>query len=111
MARIEQIPVTLVTGALPELDSETALLRLPAGTGHDHADGVQCVACTAQSDVRALLYNLLHEMRSGARARFTRVVVDASAVSDIDRLRAALRGELPALGLRDHEVARAFRLE
>ncbi len=110
MARIEQIPVTLITGPLPELDGDTALLRLPAGTGHDHTDGVQCVACAAQTDVRALLYNLLHEMKSGARAKFTRVVVDASA-ADVAQVRAALRGELPALGLRDHEVARAFRLE
>src|SRR5690606_23598228 len=71
---MQRIPVQLVTGAIPELDGGTALLRLPAGTGHDHADGVPCVACAAQTDVRALLYNLLHEMRSGAREKVTRVV-------------------------------------
>ena len=41
MARVDPIPVTLIVepGHLVPLDAETALLRLPANTGHGHADG------------------------------------------------------------------------
>jgi hypothetical protein len=111
MARANAIPVQLVTGQLPVLDADTALLRLPANSGHGHADGVHCVACAAQTDIRAHLYNLLHAVKTGARVPFTKVVVDASAVPDLTPLRAALQGHLPAQALRDHEVARTFRLE
>lgn len=111
MSRANIIPVQLVTGQLPVMDGNTALLRLPANSRHGHADGVHCVACAAQTDIRALLYNLLYAAKTGARAPFSRVVIDASAVPDLTPLRAALLGQLPAQALRDHEVARSFRLE
>ena len=110
MNRATTIPVQLVTGRLPDLDAETALLRLPANSGHGHPDGVHCVACAAQTDIRAHLYNLLHAVKTGARPAFSKVIVDASAVPDLTPLRAALHGHLPAQALRDHEVARTFRL-
>jgi len=107
-----RIPVTLVRAQrfLAALDPATALLRLPANTGHGHADGEQCPACAAQLDIRAQLFNLLEEARQGLRPPFSRVVVDASAVLDQARLVDALEGKLPAQALRDHTVARAFYL-
>ena len=112
MIRLEPIPVTLISdpGTLVPLDGDTALIRLPANTGHGHADGDNCVACAAQTDVRALLYNLLEEHRRNMRPAFSRVVVDASAVTDKGQVVAALTGKLPAQALRDHTVARMFYL-
>ena len=53
--------MTIITepGKLVPVDGDTALIRLAANSGHGHADGDTCVACAAQTDVRALLYNLL----------------------------------------------------
>jgi hypothetical protein len=112
MSRTVPIPVTLVTepGQLVPLDGDTALILLKANSGHGHADGDTCVACAAQTDVRALLYNLLEEHRRNMRPAFTRVVVDASAVGDKAQVVAALTGKLPAQALRDHTVARMFYL-
>lgn len=108
----DMIPVTLITQPrqLLSLGPDTALLRLPANSGHGHADGDTCIACAAQVDVRAQLFNLAEEVRRGMRPAFRRVVVDASAVTDPAKVVAALTGKLPALALRDHQVARMFVL-
>lgn len=111
--RPQPIPVILVTAPGPlltDLDAGTALLRLPANSGHGHADGEVCIACSGQTDVRALLFNLIEEQRRGMRPAFQRVVVDASAVRDRQRVLDALTGKLPAQALRDHAVARLFFL-
>lgn len=112
MSAVQPIPVTLITrpGQFVPLDGDTALIRLPANSGHGHADGDVCVACAAQTDVRALLYNLLEEKRRGMRPDFKRVVVDATAVADPQQVVLALTGKLPAQALRDHTVARTFVL-
>ena len=112
MSRMDPIPVTLITepGRLVPIEGDTALIRLPANTGHGHADGDACIACAAQTDIRALLYNLLEERRRDMRPAFSRVVVDASAVSDPQQVVLALTGKLPAQALRDHTVARMFYL-
>jgi hypothetical protein len=111
MSRIEQIPVTVVTEPrLLALDGGTALLRLPANSGHGHADGSTCIACAMRTDVRALLFDMIEEVRQGLRPAFSRVVVDASAVADVSVVVAALTGRLPAQALRDHTVARMFYL-
>jgi len=110
--KLDPIPVTLITepGQLVPLDGDTALLRLPANSGHGHADGTSCVACAAQLDVRAQLFNLLEGARQGLRPGFSKVVVDASAVADQSKVVDALTGRLPAQALRDHTVARRFYL-
>ena len=110
--RMELIPVKLVTeaGHLLTLGPDTALLRLPANSGHGHQDGEQCIACAARTDVRALLFDLWEGARQGLRPAFKSVVVDASAVTDQSRVVAALTGRLPAQALRDHTVARLFYL-
>lgn len=111
MSKIDQIPVTVITepGLVP-LDPDTALLSLPANSGHGHADGSTCIACATRTDVRALLFDLLEGARQGVRPGFNRVVVDASAVPDVSVVIAALQGKLPAQALRDHTVARTFCL-
>ena len=112
MTRVELIPVIVVTepGRLVGLDADTALLRLPANSGHGHADGEHCVACASRNDVRAMLYDLLEASKRGLRPVFSRVVVDASALPDPAVVVAALTGKLPAQALRDHTVARLFYL-
>jgi hypothetical protein len=106
------IPVTITTTPVADTtDDGIAVVRMAPGR-HDHAPGTECVACAAQTDIRALLFDLLQAARQGRRAAFTRVVVDASALPDpavvADRL---LPGRIPALGLRDHTVARSFSLQ
>jgi len=112
MSHLAPIPVTLITAPdqLVPLDAETALVRLPANSGHGHADGEVCIACASHTDVRALLYNLLEEQRRNMRPAFRRVVVDARAVADPQQVVLALTGKLPAQALRDHSVARMFYL-
>jgi hypothetical protein len=112
MSRIEPIPVTVITGPgrLLALDADTALLRLPANSAHGHEDGGNCIACAMRTDVRALLYDMLEGVKLGLRPKFTKVVVDASAVPDTSVVIAALTGKLPAQALRDHTVARLFYL-
>ena len=105
------IPVTLITEpSLLPLGPDTALLRLPANTGHGHADGAVCIACAGRADVRAMLFDLLEGARQGLRPKFSKVVVDASAVADLAQVVAALTGKLPAQAMRDHTVARRFYL-
>lgn len=106
------IPVTVLTrpGVGGTTDDGIAVIRMQP-THHDHASGVECIACASASDIRAVLFDLLESARQGRRPPFTRVVIDASALPDaqdvVDRL---TPGKLPALGLRDHAVARNFRL-
>lgn len=106
------IPVTVVTTAGAErlVEKGAAILHLEPAL-HDHAQGNDCVACAARGDVRAMLFDLLSEVRLGRRNPFPSVIVDATAIADprpvIDRLE---RGVVPALGLRDHTVARSFHL-
>ena len=105
------IPVTLVTGRhLAVLDPDTAYLRLPANTGHGHANGEYCIACAGRGDVRAMLFDLLEEARQGLRPAFARVVLDVADLPDAGRIVAALTGRLPAQAYRDHTVARRFYL-
>ncbi|HEV7278081.1 MAG TPA: hypothetical protein VGN80_17520 [Devosiaceae bacterium] len=105
------IPVTVTSTPVAGTTADgIAVLRL-LRPSHDHALGTECAACAAQTDIRALLFDLLQSARQGHRPPFTRVVVDASALPDVaavtDRL---VPGKMPALGLRDHTVARSFVL-
>lgn len=101
------IPVTVVTSAagLRGIEPDATLVRVAAPL-HAHEAGMECVACAARSDIRALLFDLLQ----GAR-RPVSVVVDATALASAQPLIERLRpGAVPALGLRDHTVARSFHL-
>lgn len=112
--RAQSVPVTIVTdrAALAGLEArDTALVHLDPPL-HAHADGEACVACESRGNVRVLLFELQEKLRQGMVPPFTRVVVDASGVTDTQAVADALvPGRLPAMGLRDHTVARNFHLE
>jgi hypothetical protein len=106
------IPVTVIGPGepLPLPGPGVAVLRLEPETGHAHADGDYCPACEARSDVRAQLFDLLEASRQGLRPAFRSVLVDATALGDVEPILATLEGRVPARAMRDHTVARRFRL-
>jgi hypothetical protein len=104
------IPVAVITrGELPAI-AGAVLVTMAAEAGHDH-DGADCLVCNTRGNVRVRLFELLEEARTGAIAPFSAVVVDARQARDPQGVVDALiPGKLPAFGLRDHTVARRFRL-
>jgi hypothetical protein len=113
-ARLAQsIPVTVVTdvACLPEVAEGTAVIRLEPPL-HDHAPGTECVACESRGSVRVLLFELDEKVRRGMVPPFARVVVDATGIADPEAVAEAIvPGRLPAMGMRDHAVARNFHLD
>jgi hypothetical protein len=104
------IGVTIVTSdTVPDQEGDVAVLRLEPAL-HEHPAGQECVACATASDVRAMLFDLLQEMRAGRRGRFTSVVIDAHRLRDPQPVIDRLDPHAPAIGLRDHTVARSFHL-
>lgn len=70
-----------------------------------------CLCCTASSDIRASLFDLLEACRADNVPPFSRIVVETTGLADPAQLVNALTpGALPLLGLGDDEVARRFRL-
>lgn len=104
------IPVTVVTEGEFALPPGAALVTMASEAGHDH-DGTECLVCNTRGNVRVRLFDLLEEARAGAIPAFSAVIVDARAARDSQAIFDALvPGRLPAFGLRDHTVARRFRL-
>ncbi len=104
------IGVTIVTSdAVPEQPRDVAVIRLEP-TPHDHASGQECLACASAGDIRARLFDLLQDARSGRRSPFSRVIIDASRLPDPQPIVERLDPHAPAIGLRDHTVARSFHL-
>ena len=108
------VPVFVVTDpmllAMLSVERGTAVVR-PEATGHQHPVGNTCVVCESRGNVRVLLFELGAKQRLGLVAPFERVVVDATGHDDPAAIADALvPGRQPALGLRDHAVARNFRL-
>ncbi|UWU75691.1 GTP-binding protein [Bradyrhizobium huanghuaihaiense] len=70
-----------------------------------------CLCCTAASDIRSSLFELYDAVESKAVPPFKRVIVETTGLADpapiINQL---IPGGLPAVGYRDHVVARCFRL-
>jgi hypothetical protein len=108
--RKEPIPVTVVTYPVVGTTSDGTAVLTMEPADHIHESGVLCAACEARYDVRALLFDLLEGVRQGRRPEFSRVVVDASALSDASSVIARLDGTAPAAAYRDLAVARNFRL-
>jgi hypothetical protein len=104
------VPVTVVTRGDLIVPPGAALVTLPDAAAHDHA-GAECLVCATRGNVRVLLFELMEQVRLGAVPPPSAVVVDARRAADprgvIDAL---VPGRIPAFGLRDHAVARAFRL-
>jgi len=106
------VPVTVIGpgGAVPLPGPGVAVLTLTGGAPHAHDDNRFCPACAAQGDVRAKLYDLLESARQGLRPQFLAVLVDAREAADFSSVIDAIEGRLPARAMRDHVVARRFRL-
>ncbi len=104
-------PVTIVTaGQLPIVGPGDALIRLAPASGHQHGADVACPTCSGHQEVRAQLFELMESVRRGLRPSFSRVIVDATAMSDPQSAIDAVAGKLAATALRDHVVARNFHL-
>ena len=104
------IGVTIVTSdAVPAQDDDVAVIRLEPAL-HEHPAGQECVACAAAGDIRAMLFDLLQETRSGGRKPFSRVVVDAHLLTNPQAIVDRLDPHSPAVGMRDFTVARSFHL-
>jgi hypothetical protein len=104
------IPVTVVTlDAVAAQPEDVAVLRLEPAL-HDHPRGQDCIACATRADIRAMLFDLLQEVRTGARPPFRQVIVDAHRLADPRAIVDRLDPHAPAVGLRDHTVARSFHL-
>jgi G3E family GTPase len=70
-----------------------------------------CVCCTAGSDIRASLYELHEAAAKDGRLAFSRVIVETTGLADpAPLINQLIAGYAPAVGLRDHVVARRFRL-
>ena len=104
------IPVTVATStdAVKLAGPRAAVLHLEPAL-HEHEAGNECVACATRGDVRAMLFDLLTASRAAQRP-LTAVVIDASALRDPQPVIARLDPHSPAIGLRDHTVARSFHL-
>ncbi|MDB6177671.1 GTP-binding protein [Paracoccus sp. Z330] len=136
MKRAEQIPVFLLTGFLgagkttllnqllqdPALH-DTALIINEFGlvpVDHDLVrEGSErpmvtttgCICCTAGSDLRSSLDQLLAGRKDGSLPPFSRVIVETTGLADpAPIINSLIPGGLQATSLRDHAVARAFRL-
>jgi hypothetical protein len=104
------IPVTIVTSdAVADQPADIAVLRLEPAL-HDHPGGQECVACATRADPRAMLFDLLQQVRTGARPPFRQVIVDAHRLADPQPIIDRLDPHAPATGLRDHTVVRSFHL-
>ncbi|MBW6416918.1 GTP-binding protein [Celeribacter sp. PS-C1] len=70
-----------------------------------------CICCTAGSDLRSSLERLLVGRQNGSLPPFSRVIVETTGLADpAPILNSLIPGGLPAMALRDHMVARMFRL-
>lgn len=70
-----------------------------------------CICCTAGSDLRSSLERLMVGRQNGSLPAFSRVIVETTGLADpAPILNSLIPGGLPAMGLRDHMVARMFRL-
>ena len=96
--------------AIPAAAPGLAIVRMERPL-HAHEIGATCVACESRGNVRVLLFELDEKRRRGLVPPFERVVIDATEIDDVQTVIDALvPGRQPALGLRDHTVARNFRL-
>jgi hypothetical protein len=112
--RREPIPVSVITD--PETLRELAVPGVAVITVgppvHAHEAGSNCPACESRSDIRALLFELDERLRRGMIPPFERVIVDTTGAPDATAIADALvPGRRPASALRDHVVARNYRLD
>ena len=104
------IPVAVVTEGTLSVPQGATVLTIEDAAGHHHSGG-ECLVCSTRGNIRVLLFELLDQARIGAVPLPSAVVVDARHAANPQAIVDALvPGKLPAFGLRDHTVARSFRL-
>ncbi|UXS34937.1 GTP-binding protein [Agrobacterium tumefaciens] len=70
-----------------------------------------CICCTATSDIRTSLYELHQAFLEGVMPEISRVVIETTGLADpAPIINSLIAGGTPAIGLRDHVVARHFHL-
>lgn len=70
-----------------------------------------CLCCTVASDIRTSLFELYDAVERKAVPPFKRVIVETTGLADpAPIINQVTPGGLPAVGYRDHVVARCFRL-
>lgn len=70
-----------------------------------------CICCTVGSDLRSSLDQLLVGRKDGSLPPFRRVIVETTGLADpAPIINSLIPGGIRAMALRDHAVARAFRL-
>lgn len=100
----------VVVNEFGAVDIDGDLVRSASGD-HLLATSVGCLCCTPSADIRATLFDLHETARVRLSRPFARVIVETTGLADPAAVINALTpGALPAAGLRDHTVARRFRL-
>ena len=61
------IPVTVVSNPVAGTTTHCTVIVRMEPSRHDHASGVECVACAAQTDIRAVLFSSNPRAREAAR--------------------------------------------
>jgi G3E family GTPase len=70
-----------------------------------------CICCTATSDIRASLFELHEAFDRGSLPVVSRVLIETTGLADpAPIINSLVPGGAPAMGLRDHVVARHFYL-
>lgn len=99
----------VIVNEFGEISIDHDLVR--AGSREMMVTTTGCICCTASSDVRASLFELFEASRTGQIPPFSRVVIETTGLADPAPIVNALTpGAAPAVGMRDHVVARRFRL-
>lgn len=84
---------------------------LAAGVTDVAVTSTGCICCTAGADVRASIAQVHEAARQMGRLPLPRIVVETTGLADpapvVNQL---VAGAVPAFGLRDHTVARHYRL-
>lgn len=136
MASKSPIPVVILSGflgagkstlindllAAPEMKDTAIVVNEFGDIGIDHelirvsqremmVTTLGCICCTAGSDIRTSLYELHEAAARDGRLAFSRVIVETTGLADpAPLINQLVPGYAPASGLRDHVVARRFRL-
>jgi G3E family GTPase len=70
-----------------------------------------CICCVVGSDIRSSLHDLIEARQQGKIPEFARVIIETTGLADLAPVvNQIVAGGSPAIGLRDHIVARTFRL-
>lgn len=130
------IPVALLTGFLgsgkttllnrmladPRMDGAAVVVNefgsvaidndlVHKGTERYFVTTTGCLCCTATSDIRTSLFELLEMSRKGEARRFDSVLIETTGLADpAPIVNSLIPGGAPASGFRDHAVARSFHL-